>query len=328
MVRSSAGCHPQTRLRQSALDDPLVKPRAFDNWLAHGWGIEVTTPHQLLRLISHVALLATDRTYAWRGQSDAAYDFSSSLYRRLAKDGAEVTEELMRKKELEILEEARRWGLGRDLGSSATDLHLLAVLQHHGVPTRLIDVTSNPMTALWFATEEHRPGEDGTITRTPGALFAVDVTGTEWYETFQHGEDQTYDHQCSPLGATYRHALEVSRQQRFKMFRAFPALPDERMKAQEGFFLGSVVPQRQKAPGVLGLNPLGVAPGPEKLQKLLRTEKGPGRPVNLPFCAIVIPASVKDKLRGPLKRTYNRRRRVLFPDVDGFREALFRGQLD
>ena len=112
------------------------------------------------------------------------------------------------------------------------------------------------------------------------------------------------------------------------MFRIFSALPDERMKAQEGFFLGGTVPKRHKAPGVLGLNPIGPAPGVEKLGKLLATEKGPGRPVNLPFCAIVIPAAVKDKIRDPLKRTYNRRRRVLFPDVDGFREGLVRGQLD
>jgi hypothetical protein len=100
------------------------------------------------------------------------------------------------------------------------------------------------------------------------------------------------------------------------------------MKAQEGFFLGSTVPKRHKAPGVFGLNPLGPAPGADKLQKLLTNATGPGRPVNLPFCAIVIPAAVKDNLKDPLKRTYNRRRRVLFPDVDGFREAFIRGQLD
>ncbi|MEH1129476.1 hypothetical protein [Micromonospora sp. CPCC 206061] len=151
--------------------------------------------------------------------------------------------------------------------------------------------------------------------------------GTDWFETFQHGEGLTYAHQSTPLGATYKHALDAS-DRTSAMFRAFPALPDERMKAQEGFFLGSAVPKRHTAPGVLGLNPLGPAPGDERLQKLLRTEEGPGRPVNLPFCAIVIPAAVKDKLRGPLKRTYNRRRRVLFPDVDGFREAFARGQLD
>lgn len=299
----------------------------FESWLTHDWAIQVQTPHQLFRIIRHIALLEQSRTYAWRGQNDASWNLSSSLYRRLAHSGGTVTEKKMRDAEVEILDEARRWGLGRDLGPSATDMHMLAVLQHHGVPTRLIDVTSNPMTALWFAVEEHKPDDNGDVRRSPGVLFAIDVSKTPWYETFQHGEGQTWDHLENPLAAKYKQALEKSREDK-EMFRAFPALPDERMKAQEGFFLGSAVPLHHRAPGVLGINPIGSAPGEEKLQKLLATEKGQGRPASVPFCAIVIPAAVKDKLRDPLKRTYNRRRRVLFPDVDGFREGFMTGQLD
>jgi hypothetical protein len=289
--------------------------------------MEVTTPHQLFRIINHIALLEQGRTYAWRGQNDSTWNLSASLYRRLAKDGSTVTENMMRDAELEILKEARRWGLGRDLGPSATDMHMLAVLQHHGVPTRLIDVTSNPMTALWFAVEEDTPDEDGEMRRSPGVLFAIDVTRTPWYETFQHGDNRTWAHMEDPLAATYKLALDKSKETK-EMFRAFPALPDERMKAQEGFFIGSSVPVYHRVPGVIGFNPIGSAPGDEKLQKLLATERGQGRPANVPFCAIVIPAVVKDKIRDPLKHTYNRRRRVLFPDVDGFRDGFVRGQLD
>jgi len=304
-----------------------VKPPKFEGWLAHGWGLQVSTPHQLFRIISHIALLAQERTYAWRGQNDASWELSASLFREVRGAGEEVTEDLVRTREAKILEEARRWGLGRDLGSSATDLHLLAVLQHHGVPTRLIDVTANPMTALWFAAEEHRPNGEGSVARTPGVLFAFDVTRTSWQETF-HFEKQTWGTVADPLRASYSQLLDQSARGK-EMFRVFPALPDERMKAQEGFFLGSAVPKRHKVPGVLGLNPIGSAPpGEERLKQLLSAEKGPGRPANLPFCAIVIPATVKDKIRDPLKRTYNRRRRVLFPDIDGFREGLARNQLD
>jgi FRG domain len=217
--------------------------------------------------------------------------------------------------------------LGRDLGSSATDLHLLAILQHHGVPTRLIDVTSNPMTALWFATEEHRPSEGGHTEQSAGVLFAIDVTYTDWYETFSHGEiGQTWAHVANPLSATYEQALKKSMEQS-AMFRVFPALPDERMKAQEGFFLGSAVPTSHIAPSVVGINPIGSAPGDELLRSLMEGD-GPGQSVAVSFCAIVIPAAVKDELKGPLKHTYNRRRRVLFPDVDGFREGFVGGQLD
>jgi hypothetical protein len=190
-----------------------VKPPAFNGWLADGWGIQVSTANQLLNLISHIALLAKDRTYAWRGQNDSAFSFSSSLYRRLAPPVDEVKEDLMRKSELEVLEEARLWGLGRNLGASATDLHMLAVLQHHGVPTRLIDVTSNPMTALWFAIEEHRPAESGNVRRSPGVLFAIDVTNTDWYETFQHNEARTYGHLKEPLAAALQECPRKVRNQ-------------------------------------------------------------------------------------------------------------------
>jgi hypothetical protein len=88
----------------------------------------------------------------------------------------------------------------------------------------------------------------------PGVLFA-DVTSTKWYETFQHSEGRTSAHVVEPLAATYNQALDDSEEHR-TMFRAFSALPDERMKAQEEFFLGSSVPVRHNAPGVLGLNPL------------------------------------------------------------------------
>lgn len=299
----------------------------FEGWLSHGWGIQVDTPYELFQIINNIALLEQNRTYAWRGQNDASWTLSSSLYRRCNKSENSVTEKSIREAEKNILTEARRWGLGRDLGPSATDMHMLSLLQHHGVPTRLIDVTSNPMTALWFATEEHRPDALGNVERGPGVLFAIDVSKSDWYDTFDHGDGATWDHMGKPLSATYEHALAESRSQN-EMFRIFPALPDERMKAQEGFFLGSTVPVRHKTPGVLGLNPVGSTPGEIKLKTLLENERGKGRPVSVPFCAIVIPAAVKDKIRVPLKRTYNRRRRVLFPDVDGFREGYLRNQLD
>jgi hypothetical protein len=41
-------------------------------------------------------------------------------------------------------------------------------MQHHGIPTRLLDFTLNPLFALWFATEKH---DD-----KPGRVFAIDIS--------------------------------------------------------------------------------------------------------------------------------------------------------
>lgn len=314
----------------------MVQPPEFEGWLDSGWGIKVESPQQLFSMINNIAVLEQKRTYAWRGQSDATWLLESSLYREIRGKGVAVTERTVRRREKQILAEARNWGLGRDLGSSATDLHLLATLQHHGVPTRLLDVTSNPMTALWFATSPHRANCEGVVKKTSGVLFAIEVTDTPWYETFDHGyrglgDDElvdAVDELRDPLGAAYFRALQKSRVDG-DFFRAFPAIPDDRMKAQEGFFLGSSVPVHHSASGVRGFNPLGSAPGVDKLKKILELKpRGRGRPQKIPFCAIIIPESVKEQIRLPLKRTYNRRPRVLFPDVDGFRDALLSDRLD
>jgi len=300
-------------------------------WVKSGYGHKVASQDELMRAISRIGTLQEGRTYVWRGIEDSRYRMASSLYRSLSEEqtGQKVTtpnvridEEEMRARERALLREAREWGVGLDLGGLATDLNLLATMQHHNVPTRLLDVTSNPMTALWFACQQGQPND------AAGALFAIDVTDLPTYPTLD-ADNPTYARIEHGVRWSLRKALKESAEDS-RPFLVRPVLRDGRMTAQEGLFIGGWTAAQGTVAGVDDLALIApTPPGPDLLSSLFSpTERLQGRPPGLPFCVLVIPTAIKRRMRAHLKGTYNRTRRVLFPDIDGMRDALFRGDLD
>ena len=63
------------------------------------------------------------------------------------------------KLEGDVLADAHRWGLHYLERAHLPILYELAMLQHFGSPTRMLDITFNPLVALYFAVEEQR--DDG-----------------------------------------------------------------------------------------------------------------------------------------------------------------------
>ena len=94
----------------------------------------------------------------FRGQADRVWPLESSAERRLLKGTPrDVIEYVIER----LLHPARAEGYGHHAGKPLSDLELLAILQHHGAATCLIDFTSNFHIALWFACQDHQM--DGSV---------------------------------------------------------------------------------------------------------------------------------------------------------------------
>lgn len=294
-------------------------------WVDTGWGYRASSVDDLMRSVSRIGTLQLGRRYVWRGVPDWKWRVQSSLIRRLIAEhpGHVVPDEAaVRARERAIVKAARAWRL--DAAGTATDQGVLAALQHHGAPTRLLDVTSNPMTALWFACQRAPSGRDAS-----GVLLAFDVTGLEVLPTAFAYSAATYGSMEDPVGWHFQYRLELSATDG-RPFLVEPTEPDARMRAQEGLFISGAVPARPGQAPVDGL-PVGTGspPGATALHTLFAvTERTRGRPRGLPFVAILIPPPLKATMRQHLETTYNRRDSVLFPDLAGFAKALNDGSVD
>ncbi len=235
----------------------------------------------------------------YRGQADADYGLSSGLYRLCAQSMKRgVTEADLVVAETAILGSMRREGLGRGM----SDLELLEVLQHHAIPTRLVDVSTTPLEALFFAVDQNDQA-DGRLflvrldKKTAGdALLAKSGVDLPWKGFVRN--TRSADRWTQTLGLIDADAL------------------DPRMRAQNGKFLVGGLNRRsggrtmnhiasEDYPTVttLGINFLGQ----------LRT--GSNRSWPATGWTLRIPAMWKRHLRSSLAQRFNITPDTMYPPI-------------
>ncbi|MUK48274.1 FRG domain-containing protein [Aliivibrio fischeri] len=171
------------------------------------------------------------RQWIYRGQSDSRWNLESSLYRSITESkkirgaAGKGTLDINKKRDEEIM-------LSRFKSSAHLYLsHLpkqndtfswLALMQHHGAPTRLLDFSFSAYIALYFALEAG--GEDA-------AVYCVNHNALKQLDEEHFGESRKL---------VYQRALnQFNNEDQVCLFAFEPEFSNHRLMAQQGLFVAS-----------------------------------------------------------------------------------------
>jgi hypothetical protein len=197
----------------------------------------------LVNAINSVMAKAVERNiqFAWRGQVSANWALHSSLYRRLVlSKGKILPEDDLAKEEINILIDLHRWGLHSSAATGRLSvLRQLAMLQHYGAPTRLIDISFNAWVGVWFAVEEKWSNGQRVNEDQDARLFAFDVTNRLINENTKY---RKWEDDLSRPWKDKRQDPIPKKEWTTSVFAWKPSNLDARIAAQNGGFLFGGVP--------------------------------------------------------------------------------------
>lgn len=127
--------------------------------------VEIDSVSALLELVNGLP-----NNYFFRGQADASWRLESSLERVVGSDWS--VENARKFEDFSLKYFCSKFHLyDRENVKPNSKLAWLSVMQHYGVPTRLLDFTESPYVALYFALEASAPSLQRDM-----ALYAIDYS--------------------------------------------------------------------------------------------------------------------------------------------------------
>jgi hypothetical protein len=226
--------------------------------------------------------------FAFRGLSRADHPLSSSLI-RLSSGGAATA-----RLEMALLRNFRKYAHAERAHADSI-WHWLALAQHRGLPTRLLDWTYSPLVALHFATENP---ED------------FDIDGAVWCVNFVQANKRLPIRLKKILEQDGSETLTVEMLGGFGTLRAFDAL------ARDPFLVFMEPPAiDRRILNQFALFSLMSSPTAQ-MDDWLRQHPDLCR-------RVIVPSSLKWEIRDKLDQA-NVNERILFPDLDGLSRWLTR----
>ncbi len=109
--------------------------------------------------------------FAYRGQANAEWKIQSALERVLGDEWSPIRARTFEDYSLDAFKSKYHIYNNGNEHTPKSKLAWLSVMQHYGVPTRLIDFTTSPYTALYFALETY-----DVLSKNNLAVYAFDYT--------------------------------------------------------------------------------------------------------------------------------------------------------
>ena len=258
---------------------------------------QIGSVSDLIKMIEDNTNVYPSSKFLYRGESKTDYRLLPSLLRKTVINGKE--KELYQNSELQILQEFAAEASSYLPNIEKNIFECMEYAQHYGVPTRLLDWTSNPLIALYFACQTNRDSD--------GQLYFLNQTA---YETMTFENiNQTLKEQI--IGILYR-------KQGFQYPKIFhPYYIDTRMKAQESQFMawGSQQEDLEKL-----ISSINVLPMVDHVW-ISGSMKSYGSEAIVPLEKVIIPNYKKKSLLRQLDGLSINRASV-FPGLDGIGQSI------